>query len=77
MFPVDNEAPNWAWGPDQDVHCPECQEITRGLNYTGAAGDEEAPTTMTLVPCGHVLPMDQWTITPTGHHGQLELKRSE
>lgn len=62
--PDPEAAPNWAFSPDHDIRCPECDAKVSGLNWT--LTDEDKLTGMVLVPCAHELSTDIWELTFTG-----------
>lgn len=72
-YPQDpGEAPDWAFGPDTGLTCPECDTHLFGLNWvlTGE-GDQAKATGMKLVPCGHELPTDVWELSFSGRDRKL------
>jgi hypothetical protein len=60
------DAPNWAFSPDHDVRCPECDAHLSGLNWIT---DGTYATGMSLVPCGHELSTQQWELVFSGRAG--------
>lgn len=61
-------APDWAFSPEHDIKCPECDTKTSGLNWKLK---DEVVTSMVLVPCGHELPISTWELAYSGRDRQL------
>lgn len=60
-------APDWAFSPDQNLKCPECDAVLAGLDWVMTGDEPEIKATgMNLVPCGHVLDMAVWELKFSG-----------
>jgi hypothetical protein len=69
---ADTSAPHWAFSPDHDIRCPDCGAKVSGLNWIMATVEmEDKATGMSLVPCGHELPMDVWELSFSGRDRRL------
>lgn len=79
MPPVPEHSPNWAFGPDQEVMCPTCDTVLRGINWImgppDAEPEQQAVTGMTLVPCAHELTTPPWTLE-VGARGKLMFQQT-
>lgn len=66
------EDPDWAFGMDQDIHCPDCDALLEGLDWV-MGGDAEAvrATGMDLRPCHHVLSTTEWELRFSGSDRKL------
>ncbi len=72
--------PDWSFSSAQDLHCPLCDELLSGLNWTVAQDGEyllaeevtvqPAPhvSAMVLIPCGHELPVPPWELKFSGRN---------
>lgn len=70
------EPPSWAFVPDQDVHCPECDVLLSGLYWITASVERKVRTIgMSLLPCGHVLDMPPWSLEFRGRAGNGRVKK--
>jgi hypothetical protein len=63
------QAPNWAFSPDHDIRCPECDAALSGLNWK--LDEDDRLTHMVLVPCGHELPTSVWELSFSGRDRRL------
>lgn len=67
--PEPDGAPNWAFSPDHDIRCPDCDAKLSGLNWV--LTDEDELTGMALVPCGHQLSTSVWELSFSGRDRRL------
>lgn len=65
--------PNWAFGEDQGVVCPECDKKCTGLDWV--LNDNDALTGARVFPCEHVIPMPPYRFGPTGADGALKFAK--
>jgi len=68
-LPEPEDAPDWAFAHDQDIHCPECGTQLTGLDWVMGEPGIEAMC-MHLIPCGHELPTYVWELQ---YHGRTRL----
>lgn len=57
------DAPNWSFSPNHDIRCPMCDAHLSGLNWVT---EGEYTTGMSLIPCGHELPTQNWELAFSG-----------
>lgn len=69
--------PQWAYGPEQDVKCPVCGEITEGLDWTFEGGSTTEVTGARVQPCDDFVPMPPYAFGPTGSSGTLKFTKTE
>jgi len=62
-------APDWAFSPDQNLKCPDCEAAVAGLNWKHDTTGLVAA--MDLVPCGHELSTDVWELKFSGRDRRI------
>jgi hypothetical protein len=69
-IPPEPPRPDWLFGPEVKIKCPECKTFLTGIDWImGKSPDDpalEVAAGMTVIPCGHRFPTPPWRYDVSG-----------